>query len=396
VPRSWLFSPRARGALACALLALALPATADAYSVSGNQILDGSGRPIHIRGVSWFGFETQTFAVQGLWARGYADMIQQMKRIGINAVRLPFCPKVLRGAVPNSIDYNRNPDLRGKDALAVLDTIVAELDRQRMWILLDHHRPDCNAITELWYTPEYSEEQWIADLRAIAGRYRDVPFFLGVDLKNEPHGAATWGTGDRATDWKGAAERAAATVLAVAPDALIFVQGVEKNPTCTSSTSHWWGGNLEPQECAPLAIPANRLVLSPHVYGPNVFAQKYFADPEFPRNMPAIWDRHFGRFAERHAVVLGEFGSTFGLGGNPQEVPWFRAFADYLVQRGITNTFFWTWSPNSGDTGGLLRDDFQTPASEKIAVLERIWNTPPGGRAVQRTTPPAGAVPRNR
>lgn len=42
-----------------------------------------------------------------------------------------------------------------------------------------------------------------------------------------------------------------------------------------------------------LSVP-NRVVYSPHTYGPNVFNQPYFSDATYPNNMPAIWDAHFG------------------------------------------------------------------------------------------------------
>ncbi len=77
-----------------------------------------------------------------------------------------------------------------------------------------------------------------------------MPGVIGLDLKNEPHGAATWGTGNAATDWNSAAERASAVVLSAAPNWLIFVEGVSSNPSCSSNDAHFWGENLEAQECA--------------------------------------------------------------------------------------------------------------------------------------------------
>jgi aryl-phospho-beta-D-glucosidase BglC (GH1 family) len=38
----------------------------------------------------------------------------------------------------------------------------------------------------------------------------------------------------------------------------------------------------------------SKLVYSPHVYGPSVYGQPYFSVGNFPANMPAIWDTHFG------------------------------------------------------------------------------------------------------
>jgi endoglucanase len=111
---------------------------------------------------------------------------------------------------------------------------------------------------------------------------------MRVDLKNEPHGAATWGTGNPATDWNKAVERAAAAVGRVAPRWLIFVEGIQENASCSANNHPFWGENLEPLSCTPLSIPGDRLVLSPHTYGPDVFGQPYFNDPTFPHNMAAM------------------------------------------------------------------------------------------------------------
>ncbi len=45
----------------------------------------------------------------------------------------------------------------------------------------------------------------------------------------------------------------------------------------------------------PIVLPVpDKLVYSPHVYGPDVFAQPYFSVPDFPTNLHDIWARHFG------------------------------------------------------------------------------------------------------
>ena len=38
----------------------------------------------------------------------------------------------------------------------------------------------------------------------------------------------------------------------------------------------------------PVDLPANKLVYSPHVYGPDVYNQPYFKKSDFPNNMPDI------------------------------------------------------------------------------------------------------------
>ena len=196
---------------------------------------------------------------------------------------------------------------------------------------------------------------------------------IGVDPKNEPHGAATWGTGNSATDWNKAVERAAAAVARVAPHWLIFVEGIQNNPLCSANNHPFWGENLEPLACTPLAIPVDRLVLSPHTYGPDVFGQPYFNDPTFPANMASIWDRHFGQFiGAGYAVILGEFGGKYGE-GDPRDVRWHNALVDYLIGKGATSAFYWSWNPNSGDTGGILDDDWISVRNDKVALLKRLW-----------------------
>ncbi len=346
-----------------------------AYQVEEGQILNDKTEQIQLRGVNWFGFETENYVAHGLWARSWSDMIAQMQTLGFNAVRLPFCPATLKGQTPNSIDYSKNPDLEGLNSLEILDKVMAEFERQQIYVLLDHHRPDCKAISELWYTDSYSEADWIEDLNFIVKRYANNPYLLGIDLKNEPHGKATWGTNDN-TDWRRAAERAASSLMQHNDKILFFVEGVGENPDCSSDTAHWWGGNLEPMRCYPLAIPKNRLVLSPHVYGPDVFAQDYFNQPDFPINMPAIWDQHFGFLLEQgYAVIFGEFGGRYGHGGKPEDVTWQNALVAYMRDKGMANYFYWSWNPNSGDTGGILQDDWYSVWDDKVKLLQTLQMT---------------------
>ncbi len=211
------------------------------YAVKNGQIVDDSGNAVQLRGVNWFGFETPEHIAHGLWTRNWKDMITQMQSLGFNAMRVPFCPQTLHGASPGSIDYSQNSDLQGMSSLQVMDKIINEFSSRGMYVLLDFHRPDCNAISELWYTDSYSEAQWKDDLVFVAKRYANVPGVIGLDLKNEPHGAATWGTGNAATDWNSAAERASAVVLSAAPNWLIFVEGIASNPSCSTNNAHFWG-----------------------------------------------------------------------------------------------------------------------------------------------------------
>jgi len=365
------------------LAAASLTATAG-YRVQSGRIYDSSNQEVQLRGVNWFGFQQAgDYIVHGLWARNWRSQIKQMKNNGFNAVRLPFCPDVLQNKPVTTvgvINYNLNRELKGKKSLELFDLVINELNNEQMYVLLDHHTPDCLNLTELWYTDDYTEAQWLDDLEFVAQRYKNLPYVIGIDLKNEPHGVATWGTG-LPTDWKLAAEKGANRVLAVAPEMLIFVEGIEDNQTAVpcSTFGHWWGGNFEPMDCNSLNIPVDRLVLSPHVYGPDVYNQTYFNDPSFPNNMPAIWDLHFGRFAPQHAVVIGEYGGKYGHeGGGEKGVIWQNKIVDYMIQKNIQSSFYWSWNWNSPDSRGILQEDWQTVWQDKVDLLHILWNyTPP-------------------
>jgi len=343
-----------------------------------NGIIYKNNAPIRFRGVNWFGFDTPTHVVHGLWARNWKDMIVQMKSANVNAVRIPFCPASINSSGTSSIEYSLNTDLNGLNSLQVMDKIINELNAQQMFVLLDHHRPDCNDITELWYTSSYSEQQWIDDLKFVAQRYKNLEYFMGIDLKNEPHGQVTWGTGNTSNDWKIAAEKAGKAVLSVNPNILIFVEGVQESSTCSGNIGHWWGGSLEPMNCAPISnseIPTSKLVLSPHVYGPDVYNQGYFNEGNFPNNMASIWNAHFGFMADKgYAIVPGEWGGKYG-GGDPKDVTWQNALTSYFKTKRICSTFYWSWNPNSGDTGGLLQDDWKTLQQEKLNMLNSYYSS---------------------
>jgi endoglucanase len=347
------------------------------YSASNNKIFK-SGREIKLRGISWFGAETETYTFHGLWSRNWKEMITQIKSSGFNSVRVPFCPTTLKGVSTNSIEYSLNNDLIGKNSLQVMDTVLEEMDRQQLYILMDHHRPDCQEISPLWYISGYSENDWIEDLKFVAARYRNLEYFMGMDIKNEPHGNATWGVGNAATDWNIAAEKAGREVLSVNSNLLIFVQGVQENPTCSSNIGHWMGGNMEPLNCTPISsssIPANKLVLSPHVYGPDVYPQGYFNDANYPRNLIEIWETHFGQFVQKgYTIVPGEWGGQYGY-ADPRDKAWQDAMVEYFMQKGICNSYYWSWNPNSTDTGGILLDDWRSVRNDKLQMLNNYFNS---------------------
>ncbi|MEV8602676.1 cellulase family glycosylhydrolase [Streptomyces griseoviridis] len=346
------------------------------WHTSGRQILDAAGQPVRIAGINWFGFETSNNVVHGLWSRDYKSMIDQMRTLGYNTIRLPYSDDIFKsGAVPNSIDFSsgKNADLQGLNSLQVMDKIVAYAGQDGLKVILDRHRPDAAGQSALWYTASVPESTWITNLKALATRYAGQTTVVGIDIHNEPHDPACWGCGDTATDWRLAAQRAGNAVLSVNPDLLIFVEGVQT----FNGVSGWWGGNLMGVGQYPVQLSvANRVVYSAHDYATSVAQQSWFSDPTFPNNMPGVWDKYWGYIFKQNIapVWVGEFGTTLQ---STVDQKWLAALVSYLRP---TSTYggdsfhwtFWSWNPNSGDTGGILKDDWQTVDTVKDGYLASI------------------------
>jgi endoglucanase len=334
----------------------------------GSAIVDASGQPVRLTGVSWFGMETPNFVPHGLWTRSMADMLDTVKRLGYNSIRVPYSNELFdAGSKPNSIDTSKNPDLVGLDGLGILDRLVAGARERGLRIILDRHRPDAGSQSELWYTARYSEARWIADWKMLAARYRGDSTVVGCDLHNEPHGAATWGDGNPLTDWRLAAERAGNAIQEVNPDLLIFVEGVG----ATAGDTTWWGGDLRGVATAPVRLAvADRVVYSPHEYPRSLYAQKWFSDPAYPANLAAVWEAHWGYLVKNEIapVWIGEFGSKLGDVSDQQ---WFHSLAGYIDATGLSFAF-WSLNPDSGDTGGILQDDWMTVNANKQSVIQPL------------------------
>lgn len=385
-----------------------------AYSIENGRIVDAAGEKIELRGISIYGAnERGRLVMSGLYRRGYKALIAELRSYGFNAVRLPFCPQTLtQGPIPPDffwVNKQLNPDLfnpdgSGKTPLQILSLVVEEFDRQQFYILLDHHTTDCKNIGPLWYAEGYTEDDWIEDLLLLAKRFAHLEYFLGLDIKNEPHGT-TWAQDEPETDWNAAAGRAAKVLLDAAPNMLIFLQGTAGNGNCGGNDyPYWhsdWGGNLARQLCEPVDIPKSKLVLSPHVYGPDEGIggkdTPYFftSDPRDAKNnpgdpedikyvMPQVWDQFFGRLAEpengNYSIAIGEFKTIYGrLHGENDPIfgiesddsgaekalkrrkfhekllrskPWADALIGYLNEKGITDTFWWA-ANGDGAIGGM-------------------------------------------
>src|SRR5207248_9889652 len=91
----------------------------------GSELVDAAGCDVHLTGVNWFGFETNSFAPHGLETRNWQDMLNQIKQTGFDTIRLPFSNQLFNpSSKPQGINYRLNPDLKGLQGLPLMDRII--------------------------------------------------------------------------------------------------------------------------------------------------------------------------------------------------------------------------------------------------------------------------------
>ena len=319
-----------------------------------------NGKAVWINGLNWFGFDAADHKLHGLWTgRPLGDFLDQLKGYGFNALRVPLCPASINSGTPiNDAAYTQY----GKDAQTQVKTLLREMGKRNLYALLDVHTFDCgNHLTGTMLDGAYGKAAWLKDIRTLATLSKGFPNVLGIDVYNEPS-KLTW---NQFSDLAGEVGSAA---LAINKNILIFVEGVGG----ASPSGQWganWGGNLFEASKKLPNLPKDKLVFSPHAYGPSVAAQDYFKTSSFPANLPKVWDSHFGYLQGLgYTVIPGEFGGRY----TGDDKVWQDAFVNYVGNKKFGGFFYWALNPNSGDTGGLLLDDWKTVDQGKLNLLKNI------------------------
>src|SRR5512133_1624584 len=238
-------------------------------------------------------------------------------------------------------------------------------------------------------------------------------------------------------------EEAYQAINSVNPNILVFAQGIggshnnqDGTPDTKEDTPYGdvnvnWGENLYEAGDNPPNVPISKIVYSPHCYGPAVCTQDFFADweaqPECKGKtedafgdakcqikynkeiMYKGWDEHYGYLRSKgYAIAVGEFGGNFvwprkaearhqkrysylieGANSNRNvDEEWQNLFVNYLIERGMTNSFYWSINPESADTYGIFTTPYDPDTkkdgwgtwsgtdSKKLAMIKKLWDAP--------------------
>ena len=337
---------------------------ATAFSVKDGQIYTADNQPYHLRGMSWFGFETPDFMLNGLWLHPISWYLDLLKAEGITTLRIPFSAELVLyhpNQYPDERFVSAEPEAQHKMCAEVLDLLFEKCQERNMTVMLDLHRLHKEFISELWYSPTdsaFTADDFVRVWETMLQRYGRHPNLIAIDLLNEPHGQATWGAGNPSTDWNHFAEGVIPILGNYVPSAsyLLFVEGIE------------WGHTFRDYPRKPLSVPdefQHRVVFSPHTYGRSVVPESSF-DANI---LYSQWDSDFDFLRTQHSktVVVGEWGGRTAI-----DQPWMQILVQYLQDRNMTDNFFWSLGPNSDDVQGFLLDDWTSVDTFKRGILKQM------------------------
>jgi len=358
----------------------------DYLHTNGNKIVNYNGREVWITGINWFGFEENEKCFHGLWTEDMMVILDLIADLGFNMIRVPIHGRLVldwvNGIYPPPQTITQEPGindyLQGLNSLEILDYAIDYCGQIGIKIMFDMHSIDPHGYMNegVWYLPDFSIEDFITCWKFLTEHYKDNDTVIAMDLTNEPHDSssgdsAKWDDSTDLNNFKYAAERIGNAIHSINPNLLIMVEGIQSFydpdtenicnklgvplPAGADPYIHntWWGGNLMGAKNYPVNLStANKIVYSPHDYGPTVHMQPWFQTDFNYETMLMVWRQYWFYLYEETAapLLIGEWGGSLSQTDNAK---WFRLLRDHIVDYKIHHTF-WCLNPNSGDTGGIF------------------------------------------
>ena len=378
----------------------------DWLTTNGSKIVDMNGDRVWLTGCNWFGYNTGTNLFDGVWNCNLKETLASIADHGFNLLRVPMSSELLlqwkKGEYPRA-NYNNayNEELNKMNSLEIFDYVISLCEQNGMKVMIDIHSAKTDAAGHnhpVWYKDNITEADYIESLRWLAARYKDNDTIVAYDLKNEPHGKASetphaiWNDSNDPNNWKKVAEKAGNAVLNENPHALIVIEGIQIYPTDIKANNFkstdekdyhntWWGGNLMAVRDYPIDFGSKernaQIVYSPHDYGPLVYKQPWF-EKEFTYESlkKDAWTPFWLYIADEDIapLLIGEWGG-FMEGDN---LKWMNYMRQLIDEKKLNHTF-WCFNANSGDTGGLVKDDFKTWDEDKYGLVKKVlWQNDSG------------------
>ncbi|OQR89431.1 cell 5A endo-1,4-betaglucanase, partial [Thraustotheca clavata] len=221
------------------------------------QAPNGTKIPIFIKGINWFGMETELNIPFGLWANpdngtSLYEIVAFLSRHRFNSVRLPLTvDSLIKNTPPNPnvVNAYESPALNLTTYMSAVQSLVVAMGSKGISVLLDIHYLSDTDKGDAWYSVEHPASMTlnaidILTINLCSDTYWNV---IGIDLTNEPWNT-TWGD-NGAKDFRIGAALLGNRMLANCPSWLAFIEGNAQTHTITINGTvfdyyDWWGGGL--------------------------------------------------------------------------------------------------------------------------------------------------------
>ncbi|KAL8949479.1 MAG: hypothetical protein Q9222_004414 [Ikaeria aurantiellina] len=228
------------------------------FSTDGRWMLNAKGDNLTYAGVNWPG-AAEIMIPEGLQYASIPSLVEKIKDIGMNAIRLTWAVEMVDDILDNGGDvtlrtsftkvlgdkngtslYNavlrNNPSFAPNiTRLQVFDAVAQECAKQQVYVHLDNHvskagwccdHDDGNA----WFGDTYFDvRRWKRALGYMAEHGRSWPSLLSMGLRNELRRPSDWHLllDYNWASWYGNMTAGADAVHKANPDVLIFFSGLE-------------------------------------------------------------------------------------------------------------------------------------------------------------------------
>lgn len=392
---------------------------ADWLYATGNKITDKNGKEVWITGVSWAGYEMGRNVFSGCWEIDIDNALHDIANHGFNLLRIPISKELLHAwqtgeyPEPDIKTWPVNVNLDGLNSLEIFDHVVEQCDKIGIKIMMVIDDTECSIDNNgnVEYSHGFTEEDYIGTLCWLVERYKNNDTIVAYDLEEGPHGQAgdkkraIWNDSDDKYNWKRVAQETALSVLDINPNVLCMIEGVEIYPINLQTNSDYhstdpsdyytvcWGGNLRGVKDYPIELGKyqDKIVYSPIDFGITIYEQSCDdKDCTYESLYENCWKDNWFYIQEDNIapLLIGEWG---GFMKEP-ELSWMKYFRRFIIENRINHTF-WSYTPDSADTGGLLNDNMEWDLEKYEFVKKTLWqkdgkfvgldhDTPLGGNGI--------------
>lgn len=326
--------------------------------------------PYFIKGVNWNGIESDCCVPHGLWQNSLSFYLDLLVDHGFNSLRVPLSFEVMQNLdlAVSPACVRADPQYANMSLHDFLRRLLDDCWSRGVSVLFDLHTIQ-GEITPYPWTDLVTEENVVDAWKNLVLHFGTHPALMALEIKNEPHGEISAHTFQ--SHCRKVIEHIESLGLF---RGLYFISGVQ-----IGNDAPWGGSVGMDASCSLCGLHVNnRIVFSPHVYGPDVRGERVAREgwPEMQDRFGFLYSKKGQNPWQENAIVVTEFGGHMEPGS--ADLAYFERWKVYMESHNMTaGSYFWTLPQTSADTGGLITGaEWNELDLTKLNFLDRLQPSP--------------------